>query len=133
MHGPLRTRVQDNHRLVTTIGQIADLVPQAREALERRDTTRLHELLNRNFDLRATLYTIQPAHRRMIETARSVGASAKFAGSGGSVVGMYADESMYGRLQQALAAANPTWRLIKPVVGAPSPPPPDHSLANTPR
>ena len=132
VHGPLRTRVQDNERLVTTIGQIAALVPLARTALERRDTARLHELLNCNFDLRASLYTIQPAHRRMIETARSVGASAKFAGSGGSVVGTYADESMYRRLQQALAAVNPAWRLIKPVVGTPSAPP-DHSLANTPR
>ena len=34
----------------------------------------------------------------MIQTARQCGASSKFAGSGGSIIGMVKDEDMYSRL-----------------------------------
>ena len=121
VHAPLRARVQDNQQLAATIAQIADLVPEARRALEQQDFRRLHQLLNRNFDLRSSLYNIRPSHRRMIDTARSVGASAKFAGSGGSVVGTYADESMFERLRDVLTRTDPNWRIIKPVVALPRP------------
>jgi glucuronokinase len=114
VHGPLRARAQDNERLREIIGQIAGLVPQVRSALQRDDRVALHSLLNRNFDLRSTLYDIRPAHRQMIDTARSVGASAKFAGSGGSIIGTYADDAMFARLQTALTAANKNWRLLRP-------------------
>ncbi|MFV1966066.1 MAG: mevalonate kinase [Pirellulaceae bacterium] len=119
VHGPLRTRVQDNQRLSETIERIANLVPQARQAIQDRDANRLHELLNENFDLRLSLYPIRPQHQAMIETARSVGASAKFAGSGGSVVGIYRDERMYLDLQQALADRCCSWRIIKPEIAPP--------------
>jgi glucuronokinase len=39
----------------------------------------------------------------MVEAARAVGASAKFTGSGGAIVGTYQDEAMYRRLQEQLA------------------------------
>jgi len=133
VHGPLRARVRDNQQLAATIAQIADLVPEARRALQERDSRRLHELLNRNFDLRASLYNIRPSHRRMIDTARSVGASAKFAGSGGSVVGMYADEAMYERLQAALTGTDPNWHVIKPAVALPLSPIGAHSLPSASR
>jgi len=42
----------------------------------------------------------------MVEMARSVGASAKFSGSGGAIVGTYSDEAMYGRLVKALENIN---------------------------
>lgn len=38
----------------------------------------------------------------MIHTARSAGATANFAGSGGAIVGTYADESTFDRLRGAL-------------------------------
>ena len=88
---------------------------------QQQDVRRLHQLLNRNFDLRSSLYNIRPSHRRMIDTARSVGASAKFAGSGGSVVGTYADESMFERLRDVLTHTDPNWRIIKPVIALPRP------------
>lgn len=116
VHAPLRARVQDNRQLAATIAQIADLVPETRRALEQRDLQSLHRLLNRNFDLRSSLYNIRPSHRWMIDTARSVGASAKFAGSGGSVVGTYADEPMYERLREVLTRTDPNWRILKPLV-----------------
>jgi glucuronokinase len=48
----------------------------------------------------------------MVETARSTGASAKFSGSGGAIVGTYADETMYGMLTEKLAAIGV--RVLKP-------------------
>jgi glucuronokinase len=50
----------------------------------------------------------------MVELAREIGASAKFAGSGGSIVGTYEDEAMFARLKQAFEAEN--CAVIKPIV-----------------
>lgn len=116
VHGPLRTRMQENADLAATMSAIAALVPEARVAIEGQDADRLHQLMNRNFDLRSQLYKIQASHRTMVETARSVGASAKFAGSGGAIVGTYRDEGMYQALQQRMLEANPDWRTIRPLL-----------------
>jgi glucuronokinase len=40
----------------------------------------------------------------MIEAARSAGASAKFAGSGGAIVGTFTDETQYADLEHSLTA-----------------------------
>jgi glucuronokinase len=40
----------------------------------------------------------------MVATARSVGASAKFTGSGGAIIGTYDDEAMLLALRRALGA-----------------------------
>jgi glucuronokinase len=48
----------------------------------------------------------------MIRTARSCGASASFAGSGGSIIGTYDDEKMFGRLEALLGALGAA--VIKP-------------------
>jgi len=48
----------------------------------------------------------------MVEAARSAGASAKFTGSGGAIVGTYADEDMFQRLAGALEKVHV--RVFKP-------------------
>jgi glucuronokinase len=50
----------------------------------------------------------------MVELARGLGASATFAGSGGSVIGIYRDEAMYQALREAFEAAG--CRVFKPMV-----------------
>jgi glucuronokinase len=80
----------------------ADLAEQVRDCLVRRDLGPIPELLNRNFDKRRELYQISEGNLRMVEAARSVGASAKFTGSGGAIVGTYADEAMYHALVATL-------------------------------
>ena len=47
---------------------------------------------------KAVVYT----NRNMVELARSVGASAKFTGSGGAIIGTYRDNVMFKRLSQLL-------------------------------
>ena len=52
----------------------------------------------------------------MIERARSVGASAKFAGSGGAIVGTYEDDDAYGRLEQVFHGTGTV--VLKPTIAA---------------
>lgn len=63
-------------------------------------------LLDQNFDRRRSLYKLDPRNIDMVERARSVGAHAKFSGSGGAIVGIYEDEAMYKRLVEAMRGAN---------------------------
>jgi glucuronokinase len=58
--------------------------------------------------------TISESNMEMIRAARSCGASAKFAGSGGSIVGMYEGEEMYGRLVAELAKLRAI--VLKPII-----------------
>jgi glucuronokinase len=116
VHGPLRTRVSDNAELAATMAEIASLVDEARLALERQDADSLHRLLNHNFDLRRELYPISTANVAMIQTARAVGASAKFAGSGGAIVGTVRDDAMYVALCQAMTSESSEWHVIRPTV-----------------
>ncbi|NDV63055.1 GHMP kinase [Puniceicoccales bacterium CK1056] len=55
----------------------------------------LSALLNENFDLRAALFDVGDGNRELVNTARSFGASAKFAGSGGAIVGLIEDDDPY--------------------------------------
>jgi glucuronokinase len=82
----------------------ADLTDQARACLERGDAARLAALMNANFDRRAQLYRLSAGNLRMVAVARAAGASAKFSGSGGAIVGTYPDEAVYARLERDLAA-----------------------------
>ena len=48
----------------------------------------------------------------MVETARRCGASAKFTGSGGAIIGTYQDEEMFNKMKQEFAKSSV--ELIKP-------------------
>ena len=80
----------------------ADLTDQARAAMEAGDDAELSRLMNANFDKRAKLCQLGEGNLRMVTSARATGASAKFTGSGGAIIGTYADEAMYARLEEAL-------------------------------
>jgi glucuronokinase len=80
----------------------ASYAEEGRRALEAGDHEKLGRLMDANFDLRARLYRISEGNLEMVRTARSVGATSKFAGSGGAVVGTYRDEEMFTALQSAM-------------------------------
>ena len=75
---------------------------------------RLGEWMNRNFDLRQSICRLPANHVRMVEVARRVGASAKFAGSGGAIVGVYTDDAMFERLDAELGKIG--CRVFKPIM-----------------
>lgn len=80
----------------------ASYAEQGRDALLRGHDETLGKLVDANFDLRARLYRISNGNVRMIRTARALGATANFAGSGGAIVGTYRDERMYDALVAAM-------------------------------
>jgi glucuronokinase len=114
VHDKLANRMKENVDLSATMRKVAALVPQARSAIEARDARSLAAIIDQNFNYRTSLYHISPERRAMVDAARSVGASAKFAGSGGAIVGTYADEPMFERLRQAIESGSPHWRIFKP-------------------
>ncbi len=71
-------------------------------------------MINANYDLRRTIMNIAPENQRMIDVAREAGASAKFAGSGGAIVGLYKDGRHYQQICDALAAIRCT--VLRPII-----------------
>ena len=71
-------------------------------------------LLDRNFDLRRSIYHISAGNLAMVKAARATGASAKFTGSGGAVVGLYDGEDMFKKLTRDLAPLGVA--VFKPII-----------------
>jgi glucuronokinase len=104
-HNDIRGRFnRGDPAVVQAMQTFAGLAADAREALQAGDHVRLARLVDRNFDTRRSIYKLPAAQVEMVETARRVGASAKFPGSGGAIVGMYRDEAMLNDLRAALGA-----------------------------
>jgi glucuronokinase len=114
-HNNLRARYEQGEPAVlAAMKTFAQLAADAREALLAGDLNQLSMLMDRNFDTRRSICQLPQEQVKLVEDARSVGASAKFAGSGGAIVGIYRDEAMFERLQQAL----PDCRVFKPTVAS---------------
>ena len=111
----IRTRYDSGDAFVIdTLKEIAGLAEKGRDAILNRDYATLHELMNRNFDLRAQIMRISDSNLEMIRTARSCGASASFTGSGGSIIGMYYGDEMLNKLMVRLKKIQA--RVVKPYV-----------------
>ncbi len=114
-HNDIRKRYDSGEQLVVdAMKTFAELAAASRECLINGDWTTLKQLMNRNFDTRRTIYQLNPKHIRMVELAREFGASSKFAGSGGSVIGIYEGEEMFEQLRKAYEAES--CAVIKPVI-----------------
>ncbi|HTS25237.1 MAG TPA: hypothetical protein VMH81_05150 [Bryobacteraceae bacterium] len=102
-HGNLRERWRRGDAdVVEAMRTWASYAEQGRDCLLRRDYQRLGELIDANFDLRAGIYQIDRGNLEMVRTAREAGATANFAGSGGAIVGTYADEGMLAQLRERM-------------------------------
>ena len=107
LHLPLRARYEAGDPAVLNAMQtFARLAAEGREALQAGDHARLSQLINLNFDTRRSICDLTPAHVHMIEAARAAGASAKYCGSGGAIVGTFSDPSVYDRLRENLGRLN---------------------------
>jgi glucuronokinase len=100
--------------VVSAMLKYRELTDRGRAALESGDWDALGQVMNENFDLRRSIMPIAPENLRMVEAARSTGASAKFAGSGGAIVGLYKDGRQYQQLTDALAAIRCT--ILRPLI-----------------
>ena len=78
------------------------------------DLELLNRLINENFDQRKKIMQISDDNMKMIQTARECGASAKFAGSGGSIIGIYKNDEMLNHLKVELKKIKA--RVVKPYI-----------------
>jgi len=102
-HSNLRTRWErGDPQVVEAMQRFAALTERARECLLQGRTAELGEIMDANFDLRLEIMNVSEENRRMVETARACGASAKFAGSGGAIIGHCPDAGVLARLQTEL-------------------------------
>src|SRR5262249_15463323 len=114
-HNDIRGRYnRGDPQVVGAMATFAGLAAEGREAILARDHARLARLMDTNFDTRRSIYQMPPGQVEMVEVARRAGASAKFAGSGGAVIGSYRDEATFDELRRALGAIG--CEVIKPVI-----------------
>jgi len=118
VHNDLRDRFERGESdVLEAIRFWGGLTDRVREALLQGRKADIGPLLNSNCDMRRKVCRVSRGNLAMMDVARSVGASAKFSGSGGAIVGTYTDADMFQRLAQALSAMHV--KVIKPQLIAP--------------
>jgi glucuronokinase len=100
--------------VVETIQKLRVLTDRAKAALMSGDWKELHDVNNENFEMRRAIMNIHPENQRMVDVARSVGASSHFAGSGGAITGVYHGGKQYQELVDALGAIGCT--VLRPLI-----------------
>ena len=117
-HNNIRLRFDQGERKVVNAMRFwARLTDKVRHCLLSGQADKIGELLDANFNRRRQIYNISEDNIRMVEEARAVGASAKFTGSGGAIVGTYAHEKMFHELRKRLGKLN--IKTIKPKIVTP--------------
>ena len=94
----------------------ADLAEKVRHCLQDGAHDEIGPLLDANFDKRSELCELSEGNLAMVEAARACGASAKFTGSGGAIVGTYGNERTFSKLKKRLEKMG--IRVIKPLLPA---------------
>ena len=81
----------------------AEIAERGRQVILDGDAEQLAELIDKNFDTRRSISPHMSGRQiEMVELARGVGASAKFAGSGGAIIGTFHNEAMFRALETTL-------------------------------
>lgn len=115
VHNNLRGRYDSGdaqvHQVMRDLSQLTD---EFLVVLQQGDQEKVASCMNRNFELRQSICAISQRNLEMITLARSVGASAKFTGSGGAIIGNYSSEEMYQQLENVFASEG--IQLFKPTI-----------------
>ena len=101
-------------QVISTLGSMAKLAEDGHQAILSQNTAQLSHLMNQNFDLRCQVMNISDENKQLVQTARNCGASAKFTGSGGSIIGVYENDEVLNKLVVALKKIDA--RVIKPYI-----------------
>ncbi|MBN1563501.1 MAG: GHMP kinase [Anaerolineae bacterium] len=103
-HNDLRGRFnRGEEAVVKAMQRFASYAAEGRDALLNGDTERLGQLIDANFDTRHEVTRLPDWQVKMVMTARQCGASAKFSGSGGAIIGTYEGPAMLAELRVAMA------------------------------
>ena len=92
--------------------RFAQITVAARTAIAEGDAGGFGLLVDENFDLRRSICNVASGQERMVRVAREAGATAKFAGSGGAIIGTLPDEGAFDRLTEKLGQLD--CRVIRP-------------------
>lgn len=114
-HNTIRERwLAGDSDVAGAMKDFASYAQEARDLIASGRGKEIGPLADANFDRRASIFRLSPENHEMVNRARSVGAHAKFAGSGGSIIGLYGTESDYGKLEEVYAGTGTA--LLKPQV-----------------
>jgi glucuronokinase len=114
-HSDIRARWNRGDKdVVDAMAKFAQLAKDGRDAIVNGEYHWLGKLMDENFDLRASLYRLSDRNHELVQTARRLGCPSKFAGSGGAVVGILPDESVFPKLQEAYAELGA--KVIRPII-----------------
>ena len=100
--------------VVDTLAEIGEVAADGKKAILKSDHKRLAKLINTNFDLRSKIFNISDENYELVKSARKCGASAKFTGSGGSIIGTYDNDETLRCLIINMHKLNA--RVIKPFI-----------------
>lgn len=120
VHSTVKQRwLQGDPQIRRGMEEVASLAEEGRVALESRQYSRLAELMNRNFDLRRSMFgdeVLGDMNLQMINLARSHRCAAKFTGSGGAIV-IYCPDGEVQAEKLAEDAATEGFTLVPVEVG----------------
>lgn len=103
VHYSFRERYNIREKAVLdAIDKWKELTDKTYEALLNGNKDKIGQLMDQNFDIRNSVMNISKKNLQMVETARKTGASAKFTGSGGAIIGTYPDSSSLAELKVRL-------------------------------
>lgn len=106
-HNKLRELFESGDKKITkAMDSFAGFADSGFKDLENKDSSKIGNLINANFDLRSKITNIDAKNMEMIQLARETGASSKFSGSGGAIIGTYNGEDMYKAIVKALSGKN---------------------------
>lgn len=115
VHARVLARWEAGDELVREVmRELPELVAEGVAALQAGDQSRLVALMDRNFELRRSVFDIAPRDQELVTLGRDYGAGAKLCGSGGSAVFMHTDPGALSRLAQVLSQAG--WSSLFPQV-----------------
>ncbi len=101
-HATVRARFdQGEARVRTAMGALAGLARAARAALLADDRASFAQALDAGYDIRASIFDLDPRHTALVRRARDLGMSATYTGSGGAIVGVASDDDALDALQDA--------------------------------
>jgi len=90
VHSDIKARFEKRDpEVIKAMEKFANIAEEGYGAIREKDRDKLHSLMNKNFNLRRKLYGDKVVGRdniKMVDLARSLGAAAKFPGSGGAIV-----------------------------------------------
>ncbi len=115
VHGIYRSTYKNrDENFQAAINRWIELTDEVYARLKKSKQPDIGKLLDENFDLRTKVQTINEENIQMVQTARKAGATAKFTGSGGAIIGTYRDAQTPETLEESLAQIGV--EVIKPMI-----------------